>query len=241
MLSRSTMLLAALALAACERGSPGNREEPAPDAAGNGDSAASDSAGPSFDCARARGQVQQLICSNADLAAIDREADRLFRLAGGDPRVDPSIQWRLADGQQAWAASRDDCWKSDELEQCVRDSYARRIADLRSVSEAARGSQGGISIGPVAFECHGWDGRLLATFVNSEPGLAYLDWLGLPAGSGPSFGRDGLTLAQAASASGARYAGRVDGEAWELWTKGNEATITRPGGQSVTCTTVSTN
>lgn len=241
MLSRSTILLAALALAACERGSPGNPEEPAPGAAGTGDAASSNSAGPSFDCARAQGQAQQLICSNADLAAIDREAERLFRLASGDPEVDPSIRGQMADSRRAWTVRRDDCWKSDELEQCVRDSYARRIADLRSVSEAARGSQGGISIGPVAFTCEGWDGRLVATFVNGEPGLAFLDWLGVPSGSGPTFGRDGLTLVQAASASGARYAARVEGQAWEFWNKGDDATLTGPGGQEVTCTTAATN
>lgn len=221
MLGRSTILLAALALAACERGSPGN-DAGAPDSPeSNADVARDDASGPSFDCARARGQAQQLICSDAELAAIDRELDRLQRLAASDSAA--------AEPAEAWVKARDDCWKSDDLRHCVVDTYARRIHQLRSASAAARAEGGeSRSAGPAAFEC----GKepLAATFVNTDPGLVHLSWSGRA-----------LTLAHAPSASGARYAGRVDGESWEFWTKGSEATLIRPGGEAVTCTAAATN
>ena len=221
MRSRSTILLAALALAACERGSPGNDAGPADSPESNAAVAGDGLSGPSFDCARAQGQAQQLICSDAELAAIDRELDRLQRLAASDLAA--------AEPTDAWIKTRDECWKSDELRQCVVDSYARRIHQLRSASAAARAEGGDSrSAGPVAFDC----GRepLAATFVNTDPGLVHLAW-----------SSRALTLAHAPSASGARYAGRVDGESWEFWTKGNEATLIRPGGEAITCTAPATN
>ena len=221
MLGRSTILLAALALAACERGSSGNDAVAADSPESNADIAGDDASGPSFDCARARGQAQQLICSDAELAAIDRELDRLQRLAASDPAA--------AEPAEAWVKARDDCWKSDDLRHCVVDSYARRIHQLRSASAAARAEGADSrSAGPAAYDC----GKepLAATFVNTDPGLVHLAWPGRA-----------LTLAHAPSASGARFAGRVDGESWEFWTKGSEATLIRPGGEAVTCTAPATN
>ena len=221
MLSRSTILLAALVLAACERGSPRNDAGPADSPGSNADVARSDAPGPSFDCARAKGQAQQLICSDAELAAIDRELDRLQRLAASDSAA--------AEPADAWVKARDECWKSDDLRHCVVDSYARRIHQLRSASVAARAEGADSrSAGPAGFDC----GKepLAATFINTDPGLAHLAWSGRA-----------LTLAHAPSASGARYAGRVDGESWEFWTKGSEATLIRPGGEAVTCTAPATN
>jgi uncharacterized protein len=221
MRSRSTILLAALALAACDRGAPGNDAVPADSLEANADIVRNEALGPSFDCTRAQGQAQQLICSDAELAAIDREVDRLQRLSASDAAA--------AEPTDPWVKARDECWKSDDLRHCVVDSYARRIHQLRTASAAARAAAGDArSAGPAAFNCG--QEPLAATFVNTDPGLVHLAWSG-----------HALTLAHAPSASGARYAGRVDGEPWEFWTKGNEATLIRPGGEAVTCTAPSTN
>lgn len=218
--SRSIILCAALALAACERDAPSNDRGPPAEAGANDDAVASGAGRPSFDCARADGQAQQLICSDVELAAIDRELDRLDRLVGTGAAE--------AEARRGWIEARDDCWKADDLRQCVVEAYARRIHELRLRYPQPPGSGGGLSVGPVAFACGG--DTVAATFVNSDPGLVHL--------AGPD---RALTLPQARSASGARYAARVDGEAWEFWNKGNEATLTRPDGTVLACSAESGN
>lgn len=220
MSSRSIILCAVLALAACERGAPSNEQGPPAEAEANADHAASNAGQPSFDCARADGQAQQLICSDSELAAIDRELARLDRLVEADTAE--------AEARRGWNQARDDCWKADDLRQCVVESYAGRIHEVRLRHPQVRGNRDMLSVGPVAFACGG--DTVAATFVNSDPGLVHL--------AGPD---RALTLPQAPSASGARYAGRVDGEAWEFWNKGNEATLTRPDGTALTCSTDASN
>lgn len=211
---RSIIVCAALALAACERDAPGNQQTPAAEAQRNADVATSATGKPSFDCARADGQAQQLICSDSELAAIDRELDRLHRLVeGGASEVE---------ARSGWNRARDECWKADDLRQCVAEAYAARIHAVRLGNAERLGTGGGLSVGPIAFDCG--SERLAVTFVNSEPGLVHL-----------SERERVVTLPRAPSASGARYAGRVDGEAWEFWNKGNDATLTRPGGTVQAC------
>jgi membrane-bound inhibitor of C-type lysozyme len=217
--SRSIILCAALALAACERSAPSDGQGPLAEAGNNKGAVASEEGRPSFDCTRANGQAQQLICSDAELAAIDRELDRLDRVIGaGGPEVD---------ARRGWTQERDGCWKADDLRQCVVEAYAKRIHELRVRHPQAPGS-GGLSVGPVAFTCGGE--KFAATFVNSDPGLVHL--------AGPN---RTLTLGQARSASGARYAGRVDGEEWEFWNKGDEAVLTGPDGTAISCQAKATN
>lgn len=211
---RSIILCTALALAACGRADPAaDGDEPAADAPATAEPGTT-ARGPSFDCARASGQAQQLICSDAELAVIDREADRLARLVESDPAA--------AQSQAEWAKARDDCWKSDELRQCVVDSYAARIHALRRAGATTGGA--GVSAGPAVFDCGRLAAAVEATFVNTDPGLVHLVWPGTA-----------LTLHGAPAASGTRYAGRVDGKAWEFWTKGDEATLVRPGGETISC------
>jgi uncharacterized protein len=163
----------------------------------------------SFDCARAKGQAQELICGDNNLAAMDREA---ARLGGAD-----------ATGQPVWAKQRDDCWKADELRQCVLASTALRIHQLRKGAPAP-GSGDGISIGPVTFRCKGIEGPVSATFINSDPGAVALEW-----------GGEGRALDHVVSADGGKYEGRWEGRFLTFWTKGHEATLTIPGKGDLAC------
>ena len=165
----------------------------------------------SFDCGRANGQAQELVCGDASLAAMDREVARLSALA-----VEPAA---AAD----WAMKRDDCWKSDELRQCVMAAAMLEIHRLRQGSEVARAGEG-LSVGPVAFSCKGISGPVLATFVNSDPGAVALEW-----------GGQGIAIDQVTTASGARYDGRSNGQPYGVWNKGNEATLTVPGKGDLLC------
>jgi len=165
----------------------------------------------SFDCDRANGQAQELVCADANLAAMDREVARLARLA-----AEPAA---AAD----WAMQRDDCWKADELRHCVMATAMLKIHQLRQGSEVARRGDG-LSVGPVAYSCKGIAGPVLATFVNSDPGAVAIEW-----------GGQAIAIDHVTAASGANYEGRWNGQPYRLWTKGKEATLTVPGKGDLLC------
>lgn len=223
----AVLIVAALAAASCNRDDPPTpaTNDTVPAAPANAAAPTAGTDRPSFDCARADGQAQELVCSNPGLAAMDRELDRLFRLAAADPGLAADVRDTLAATQRGWIKGRDDCWKDDELRQCVSGAYATRIHQLREASAAARGDAAdALSVGPVAFRCGGL-GPVAATFVNSDPGAVFLQW-------GPT---SSVALDQAPSGSGARYAGRVAGDEWVFWNKGREATFTMPGRGDLSC------
>jgi uncharacterized protein len=181
---------------------------------------------PSFDCARADGQAQELVCTDASLAAMDREVDRLFRLTIADTALDDARRNEWVATQRGWIKGRDDCWKADELRQCVMTAYAERIHRLRQGSQPARAAvPQALSTGPFAYTCKGLDAAVGATFVNADPGAVFLEW-GLNVA---------VALDQVTAASGAKYEGRVNGATWTFWTKGNEAILTMPGQGDLAC------
>ena len=201
--------VAALALTACEQKAADNHATakaaapaPAVQATNNRQMKAS------FDCDAAHGQAQELICADANLAAMDREA---ARLGASD-----------AAGQVAWASERDACGKADELKLCVMANAALRLHHLRSVSP---GDAGGISAGPVGFACKGLGKPLAVTFINSDPGAVAVESNGQT-----------VALDHVGAASGARYVGRWNGEEWSFWEHGGEATLIVPGKPEMSCT-----
>jgi len=209
---RLIFAFAALAavLPGCDRQASGNEAaEAKPDVAAP--NATERAIQASFDCGRANGQAQELVCGDTNLAAMDREVARLAGLA-----AEPAAQ---AD----WAQQRDGCWKADELRHCVMAAAMLKIHQLRQGSEMARGGEG-LSVGPVAYACRGIAGPVLATFVNSDPGAATLEW-----------GGQVIAIDQATTASGARYDGRWNGQSYAFWTKGEEATLSVPGKGDLQC------
>ncbi len=198
--------VAALALTACEQNAADNHATakvaaPAVQATENRKITAS------FDCDAARGQAQELICADGNLAAMDREA---ARIGASD-----------AAGQAAWASERDACGKADELRLCVMANAVLRIHHLRS---AMPGDAGGISVGPVRFACKGLDAPLAVTFINSDPGAVAVESNGQI-----------VALDHVEAASGARYVGRWNGEEWSFWEHGGEATLIVPGKPEMSC------
>lgn len=199
--------VAGMALAGCEQQAADNRVAAKPSMAPV-ETKAGRKISASFDCNAARGQAQELICADANLAAMDREA---ARLGAGD-----------AAGQADWARERDACGKADELRLCVMANAALRIHHLRSVTP---GDAGGISVGPVGFRCKGVAKPLAVTFINSDPGAVAVESNGQT-----------VALDHAEAASGARYVGRWNGEEWSFWEHGGEATLDVPGRPEMTCT-----
>jgi uncharacterized protein YecT (DUF1311 family) len=77
---------------------------------------------PSFSCAGAAGQAQQIICADPGLAAMDVEIAALYTKA----RTDAVDTAPLADEQSAWLDRRDHCTDAG----CLHQSYAQRRAEI---------------------------------------------------------------------------------------------------------------
>jgi len=180
---------------------------------------------PSFNCSRATGQAQELVCTDAQLATLDRELARLYTLAARSPQLKTKQRASLRAYQHGWIKGRNDCWKAGDLRACVLDSYVMRIHELRrDYADARTDAADSLSRGPVYVTCEGSEARMAATFLRTDPPLACLE----------SQGRF-HTLPLAASASGARYAANSgEGEA-SFWSKGAEARVALPGQPAMHC------
>ena len=231
----SLLTAAVVTLVACKPGpaatpaAPSVPEAPQPVAASGEPPPAVASAAapvvPSFDCAKAEGRAQTLVCDDPVLATLDNELARLFALASSDKSLDAARRRELVAMQRGWVKGRDDCWKSDDLRNCVLSDYANRIHELREGHANARSADAaGISEGPTAWRCEGLDALISATFIRTDPGVANLRWLD-----------QAVALEIKPSASGARYVGRTYDGDYEFWNKGDTAMFTRPGKPAADC------
>jgi uncharacterized protein len=87
---------------------------------------------PSFDCSKAAGQVEELICADPELAALDVELARLYRAVSA--KLAARDLKRLRSYQRGWIKGRNDCWKAVGvgIRGCVEASYRDRIRELES-------------------------------------------------------------------------------------------------------------
>jgi len=81
----------------------------------------------SFDCKKAAGRIEQLICRDPDLNSFDSQLQGAY--AGAlDRSAHPE---RITQGQRAWLKERDACTDV----KCLSTIYQRRIAGLSNVSD----------------------------------------------------------------------------------------------------------
>jgi uncharacterized protein len=172
---------------------------------------------------RAEGKVETLICDDGNLARMDVELGRHYRLAMEGPHITRARAEELRRAQRDFVRDRNECWKGIDLRQCTMTAYARRIHEIRQSFANARDATG-ISLGPIAYRCEGLDAVVGATFVNSDPGAVYLEWLEFS-----------MALDHVPSGSGAKYLGRWNDAEWTFWTRGDEATFSRPGESDLLC------
>lgn len=204
-------LIAAVALTGCDRGGPSEQAgDKAPVAPAPATSARAITA--SFDCGRARGQAQELVCGDSSLAAMDREVARLAGLS-----AEPA-------GQADYALERDNCWKADELRQCVMAAAMTEIHRLRQGLDMDRDGAGP-SAGPLDYNCRGITGLVRATFVNAQPGAVALEW-----------GGQVIAIDEVTPAPGAEYGGRWNGQQYGFRSKDREAIFTVAGQGDLRCT-----
>ena len=166
--------------------------------------------------------IERLMCSSPLLLRLDAELTRLYAVATAPKSGAAASAIRKQQGE--WLTQRAACVKSKTQADCVRDLYLARIAAIRVQSRQARSADDkGISLGPFAFQCEGIDSALAITYVNADPGFA---WVTIKDQAYP--------LVQQRSGSGARYEGdgtlfwEHQGEArWRGTTNSPEVTCKR--------------
>jgi uncharacterized protein len=102
---------------------------------------------PSFDCSKAKSQVEKVLCSGGDsgMGWIDQTMADLYKAVRAAPGADAAT---LESSQRAWLAKRDHCKGSDEkVMNCLIDSYRGRYAELSSAYDQKHltGTYGNIS------------------------------------------------------------------------------------------------
>ncbi|WP_337077204.1 MliC family protein [Aeromonas dhakensis] len=171
---------------------------------------------PSFDCAKAKGAAETLICKDAALAALDNELAALYPKAIA--AFSPEQQKTERAIQRGWLKGRNGCWKAGALRQCVEDSYQLRITELQ-----IKGGQLMVPA-PVNYLC-GKNITLSTYFYNEAKRPAAV--INLDEGTDPLQ----VLAYETPSASGARY----EGQNLTLFTKGGEARLERVGQPTLNC------
>jgi uncharacterized protein len=159
--------------------------------------------GPTYDCKKANGSIEKMICADPELGALDRTLAVVYAAALRKANNErPPV---LKAEQRGWVKGRNDCWKAEGKQACVTDAYRRRITELQARYRL-------IPISASAtFICDG-DPRnevIVNYFQSDLPSLI------------AERGDQTSLMVQERSASGTRYVGRNE----SLWEHQGEATI----------------
>ncbi|MEA3468939.1 MAG: amidase family protein [Thermodesulfobacteriota bacterium] len=180
---------------------------------------------PSFDCTKAESESEKMVCSDPQLARLDRELNRVYMLAYNNSALDKTGKRYLRAGQVGWIKGRDETWKVEDKQRYVKELYVFRIIEILKKYPASRAADSeGISSGPTTYDCSGE--VLEAYYVQSDPPMAMIYFKNHPY----------VPLYRVPSASGAKYAVEdYHGISMEFWAKGKEALFTTFEGQTLQC------
>ena len=159
--------------------------------------------GPSFDCSNASGRIEEMICDDDELSALDRKLDRIYAAA-----LKKAINQRppmLKAQQRGWIKGRNDCWKGKHPRGCAASSYRLRIAELQARYRLVPQN------GPFWYICDG-DPRneVVVTFFKTDPPTLIAER-----------GEQVSLMYRQASGSGSKYQGRNE----TFWEHQGEVTI----------------
>ncbi len=159
---------------------------------------------PSFVCDKARGQVEEHICKDAALAALDVKMKKVYEQALQN--IPDSERSTMKAMQRGWIKGRNECWKGQDERACIEYAYKSRIVDLQVAG-------GLIEVpSPVGFNCqHMADKPVTVVFYNQTD----------PASAMITVGDDQALAFSTRTASGARY----DGQNVSLWEHQGEASL----------------
>jgi len=179
----------------------------------------------SFDCPSARARVEQLICHDPQLAQMDIEMFRLYRLALTDEHSVPPPEKVMID-QQFWIEARNQCGSGPDPKACTIRSYAERAHQLRQGSAIVRTKDPDrLTDGPLVFRCPGLNTPITATFFTTQPGVVYLKWANAS-----------ITLSQVQSDSGSRYIGKDYQGNYSFRQNDYGVFFQKPGSGDMSCT-----
>ena len=145
---------------------------------------------PSFDCSQKLvSSVEQRICKDEKLAAADREVADLY--AAASAKTIGADGEALQAAQRAFVKSRNDCWKTAEVQGCVENAYKRRTAELQARYGLVK------AVGSGRYQCPGTPPQeVTAEFYATDPAAAVIQYAGAT-----------QLMFAAPSGSGARYTG----------------------------------
>lgn len=80
---------------------------------------------PSFDCEKAQSSAEEMICSDADLAELDRLVATRFAQALNASRsvAETGAEATLRSTQRGWLKGRDTCWSAADAKECIQSAY----------------------------------------------------------------------------------------------------------------------
>lgn len=85
--------------------------------------------GPSFSCAAVtKGSMEELICQSSTLSAMDLKLTETYKQA----LVKSHNNSTLKAEQRGWIKGRNECWKEDDKNACLANSYQQRLSELQS-------------------------------------------------------------------------------------------------------------
>ncbi|MEE4380206.1 MAG: MliC family protein [Candidatus Competibacteraceae bacterium] len=166
-------------------------------------SAAALAADPSFDCAKAEGEVEKMICKNAELATLDQQLAEVYKAALEKAPKDELKTLKAF--QRGWVKGRNDCWKAQDVNNCVLFSYESRITEL----QIAYGDF--VVPEPVNYSCEGGDSITAIFYKDTQLPAAVLTRI-----------PNQVVAMLNPSASGSKY----EGQNVTFWTKGDDAMVT---------------
>jgi uncharacterized protein len=86
--------------------------------------------GPSFDCRKASGSIEEMVCQDDELSTLDRKLAEVYAKATKKAiNEHPPV---LKAEQRGWIKGRNDCWKSQTPRVCTASAYRLRIAELQA-------------------------------------------------------------------------------------------------------------
>jgi len=178
----------------------------------------------SYDCTKATAKVEKLICGDAQLAQMDIELMRLYRLALTDENSVPRPD-KVALDQQFWVDARNQCASQSDIRTCTIASYAKRAHQLRQGSAIVRTKDPSrLTEGPLAYRCAGLNALIAATFFTTQPGVVFLTWA-----------NSSVTLNQVPSELGTQYTGKDLQGSYSFRQDGNSAYFQKPGSGGMSC------
>lgn len=83
---------------------------------------------PSFDCERARTEIERMICSDDELAALDIELAKAF--ANALARAPAYSVSELRDAQKNWRRDLMACSRNSDARACTANAYRARLQEL---------------------------------------------------------------------------------------------------------------